>query len=149
MNKKGFTLIELLVVISIIGLLSSVVLASLNSARAKARDARRLSDIHQIQLALALYYDDNNNTYPPDNGYCFDDTTNSVITGPTKALRLYLPAVPDDPLSSQHYCYVGGTPTGGPYGIRYTRETKIPAFCYVMSEGGPATGWWGVSVCPN
>ncbi|MCX6731429.1 MAG: prepilin-type N-terminal cleavage/methylation domain-containing protein, partial [Candidatus Parcubacteria bacterium] len=55
-NKKGFTLIELLVVISIIGLLSSIVLASLNSARAKARDAKRMSDLHQLQLALELYY---------------------------------------------------------------------------------------------
>lgn len=54
---SGFTLIELLVVIAIIGLLSSVVLASLNSARAKGRDARRMSDLHNIQLALELYYD--------------------------------------------------------------------------------------------
>jgi type II secretory pathway pseudopilin PulG len=46
----------LLVVISIIGLLSSVVLASLNSARAKARDAERASDINQINKALQLYY---------------------------------------------------------------------------------------------
>jgi len=56
-NKKGFTLIELLVVVSIISLLASVVLASLNTARAKARDARRLQDLKQIQLALELYKD--------------------------------------------------------------------------------------------
>jgi prepilin-type N-terminal cleavage/methylation domain-containing protein len=55
--SAGFTLIELLVVIAIIGILSSVVLASLNSARAKGRDARRMSDLHNIQLALELYYD--------------------------------------------------------------------------------------------
>jgi prepilin-type N-terminal cleavage/methylation domain-containing protein len=54
---RGFTLIELLVVIAIISLLSSVVFASLNSARAKARDARRRSDLAQIQIALELYYD--------------------------------------------------------------------------------------------
>lgn len=56
-NLKGFTLIELLVVIAIIGLLSSIVLASLNSARAKSRDARRKTDLSQIQTALAFYYD--------------------------------------------------------------------------------------------
>lgn len=56
-NKtKGFTLIELLVVIAIIGLLSSVVLASMNSARAKARDAVRISSLKTIQNALELYY---------------------------------------------------------------------------------------------
>ncbi len=54
--SRGFTLIELLVVISIIGILSSVVLASLNSARAKARDARRMSDLNSIQIALEMYY---------------------------------------------------------------------------------------------
>ncbi len=62
---KGFTLIELLVVIAIIGILSSVVLASLNSARQKSRDARRISDVKQIQLALELYFD-SNGEYPDD-----------------------------------------------------------------------------------
>ncbi|MEK7995391.1 MAG: type II secretion system protein, partial [Planctomycetota bacterium] len=61
--KRGFTLIELLVVIAIIGMLSSVILASLNTARQKARDARRLSDMKQIQTALELYYD-TNRAYP-------------------------------------------------------------------------------------
>ncbi len=52
--RAGFTLIELLVVIAIIGILSSVVLASLNSARQKGRDARRLSDLNQIGNAIAI-----------------------------------------------------------------------------------------------
>ena len=60
-RNKGFTLIELLVVISIIGLLSSVVLASVNEARARARDPRRISDLNQIRNALALYYSQNGN----------------------------------------------------------------------------------------
>jgi type II secretion system protein G len=51
-NSRGFTLIELLVVIAIIGILSSVVLASLNGAREGARDARRQTDLNQVQLAL-------------------------------------------------------------------------------------------------
>ena len=63
-GKTGFTLIELLVVIAIIGILASVVLASLNSARKKSRDARRLADVKQLQVALELYYDANNGDYP-------------------------------------------------------------------------------------
>ena len=62
--RKGFTLIELLVVIAIIGILSSVVLVSLASARMKARDARRISDLRQIKIALELYMDANG-FYPP------------------------------------------------------------------------------------
>ena len=56
-KDRGFTLIELLVVVAIIGLLSSVVLASLNTARTKTRDVKRLSDMRQTQVALELYYD--------------------------------------------------------------------------------------------
>lgn len=63
-KNKGFTLIELLVVVAIISLLSSIVFASLNTARAKARDARRLSDLHQLDNALALYASDHNGSYP-------------------------------------------------------------------------------------
>lgn len=56
-KNLGFTLIELLVVVAIIGILASVVLASLNTARGKARDARRFSDLRQLQNVMELYYD--------------------------------------------------------------------------------------------
>jgi len=56
-NQKGFTLIELLVVIAIIGILSSIVLVSLNSARSKARDAKIKGDMAGINTALVLYSD--------------------------------------------------------------------------------------------
>jgi prepilin-type N-terminal cleavage/methylation domain-containing protein len=54
--KRGFTLVELLVVIAIISMLASMVLSSINTARVKARDARRIMDIQQIYLALNLFY---------------------------------------------------------------------------------------------
>lgn len=66
-SKKGFTLIELLVVISIISLLASIVLASLNSARIKARDARRIADFGQIRTALEFFYD-SQGRYPETAG---------------------------------------------------------------------------------
>ena len=62
-NKKGFTLIELLVVIAIIGLLATLSVVALNNARQKSRDAKRVSDIKQIQTALELYFIDANG-YP-------------------------------------------------------------------------------------
>lgn len=59
MKSKGFTLIELLVVVSLIGVLATLVIANMNSARERARDAQRKSDMRNIQTALRLYYNDN------------------------------------------------------------------------------------------
>lgn len=89
-NGAGFTLIELLVVIAIIGILSSVVLASLNTARAKGRDARRVSDIKQLQLALELYYDAHQ-SYP-------------ATTAPL-ATESFISSVPMDPSDAVDYPY--------------------------------------------
>ena len=92
MNKqKGFTLIELLVVIAIIGILSSVVLASLNTAREKSRDAKRVADVKQLQVALELYFDDNS-AYP-----------DSSLAGLAPE---YIPVIPIDPLNVA-YLYTG------------------------------------------
>ena len=63
MHKRGFTLIEILVVVAIIGMLATIVLASLEIARTKSRDARRLADIDAIKKALALYQNVHN-AYP-------------------------------------------------------------------------------------
>lgn len=62
-HLKGFTLIELLVVIAIIGILSAVVLASLNTARNKGADAAIKSNIDSARAEAELYYDANNNSY--------------------------------------------------------------------------------------
>ena len=111
--KRGFTLIELLVVIAIIGILSSVVLASLNSARKKGRDARRVADIKQIQLALELYYDANSN-YPTAAQYA----ANLVSQG-------FISAVPTDPLTLTSYSYsgLGSGTTCSSYHLGATLET--------------------------
>jgi len=91
-KNKGFTLIELLVVIAIIGTLASVVLASLNTARGKARDAKRASDMHQVQSALQLYWLDNDGTYPPSQ-------TDYLLPVESHALSPdYLPIMSSDPL---------------------------------------------------
>ncbi len=55
-GKQGFTLIEILIVVAIIAILASVVLVGLGPAQQAGRDARRLSDLHQVQNGLELYY---------------------------------------------------------------------------------------------
>lgn len=88
-SYRGFTLIELLVVIAIIGILSSIVLASLNTARQKSRDARRVADIKQLQLAMQLYYDASS-TYP---------------TALSELVPTYIATVPTDPVAQAAYGY--------------------------------------------
>ena|SRR3989344_5284708 len=106
--SKGFTLIELLVVIAIIGILSSVVLASLNTARIKARDARRLADLNSLTLALELYANDNSGKYPLANANCAADDHHGLdvlTTGPAP----YISKIPTDPTASPNcYTYASG-----------------------------------------
>lgn len=91
--SHGFTLIELLVVIAIIGLLSSVVLSSLNTARMGSRDARRINDLRQIKLALELYFDDNR-SYPVVSGWVFSTSGGDWIPG---LVPTHIPKLPVDP----------------------------------------------------
>lgn len=63
-TSKGFTLIELLVVIAIIGILASVVLASLGSSRAKARIAAAQGTMRSIQTGAAVCINDANPLAP-------------------------------------------------------------------------------------
>lgn len=92
-KQKGFTLVELLVVIAIIGLLSTLAVVALNNARTKARDARRVSDIKQIQTALEMHYNDNGG-YPltaagPVSGAAFGTTMAAVPVNPTPGGATY------------------------------------------------------------
>lgn len=115
-TKKGFTLIELLVVVAIIGLLSSVVLASLNVARIKARDSVRKSDIQQIRTALEFYYSVNG-SYPAETA-CDTSRGSSASTCPptgttwttTSSIYValvptYMPTLPVDPVNNTSYFY--------------------------------------------
>lgn len=67
-STRGFTLIELLVVIAIIGILASVVIAQLNSARDKGGDAAVKSNLSNLRSQAALYFDENSSSYGPNTG---------------------------------------------------------------------------------
>ena len=124
-NKKGFTLIELLVVIAIIGLLATLSVIALNTARVKARDARRVSDIKQIQTALEMYFDANS-AYP------------AVANGPVQT-STYISSVPTNPSPrTDGNCldkdYVYNSTGGATYTLSYCLSDLQP-----IGTRGPAT----------
>ena len=96
-GKSGFTLIELLVVIAIIGLLATILLASLNQARQKGRDARRIGDIQSIKVAMELYYDAHQD-YPATTSGTFNTPAVLQTEG-------FLSQMPTDPAGNTQYHY--------------------------------------------
>lgn len=94
--KRGFTLIELLVVVAIIGVLTSVIITNIYSSRGKARDAKRISDIAQIQLALEQYFN-------KLGGYPNADSGSLTPTGLSTAG--FISTIPTDPTTKIRYTY--------------------------------------------
>jgi prepilin-type N-terminal cleavage/methylation domain-containing protein len=106
--KKGFTLIELLVVVAIIGILASVVLASLNSARAKGADAAVKANLSGIRAQAELFYDTN-------SGYSSATVATLPVSSCTTANSIFVDATVTSAISAittssaAPTCVLGGT----------------------------------------
>lgn len=139
-NQKlfAFTLIELLVVISIIGVLSTLILANFNATRERARDANRKSDLRQIQSALRLYYNDVGQ-YPGDNAGnttiygCGAAGTDICTWGAawTTSTATYMQPLPRDPKSVDYRYDQLTTDT---YTLKACLENRSDSKCNATSE---------------
>jgi prepilin-type N-terminal cleavage/methylation domain-containing protein len=145
-TQKGFTLIELLVVIAIIGLLSSVVLASLNSARVRARDAERITNLEQVRTAIEGYANDHSGKYPVANAWtstCAGWTVTSkdnAVPGVVAANNISsLPEDPEVNKSSNTCCYMYNT-QGGTIDYKYMLYNCTKSnTCYNTTAGKALT----------
>ncbi len=99
--KKGFTLLELLLVMVILGILATLITGNFINSLKKGRDAKRKSDLDQIQKALEMYYEDKK-IYPPTLSFggqlCYD----TCLSGD----KIYMQRVPNDPILNKTYYYV-------------------------------------------
>jgi prepilin-type N-terminal cleavage/methylation domain-containing protein len=122
--RKGFTLIEILIVVAIIAILASIVLVGLGPTQQSGRDARRLSDLHEVQNGIELYYNScgyypGTDTQTPCTGY-HPITAGTSGAYPVLASELEqftslgVNSVPDDPTAGQHYTY-SAVPGGSSY----------------------------------
>ncbi len=134
-KKKGFTLIELLVVVAIIGLLATLSIVALNTARAKARDAKRVGDIKQIQTALELYYNDNSGYPSADIMVAGTIATNSVT---------YMSQVPTAPTPFDNASTTGGQCTAANNVYKYAtynnNTSYTISYCLGANTGGMNPG---------
>lgn len=155
-NKKGFTLIELLVVISIIGLLSSVVLAGLTSARKKAQAAKFVSEMNQIKTAFELYRNDKGKYPFYGNSFSGDDISYTTLTtalfggkglNDELVLNKYIPYI--SKLSDcQTSCYQYG-PIPEDYGYTVYTPTTPDSLPYKYSCGGKYFKEYQFFACNN
>jgi len=132
-GQAGFTLIELLVVIAIIGLLSTLAVVALTSARAKARDAKRIADVKQTQTSLELHFADKGGKYPAGTNLSVGTATNATLcSGGFKAsaadcgadsttFMAKVPRDPSAPLATPASCVTNAV-VGCDYA--YTAETN-------------------------
>lgn len=110
-SQAGFTLIEILVVIAIIGIITAVVMVSLSTARSKGRDAKRKSDLSQLQKALELYEtDDHPTSYPSTGGQWWGVSANGGNRG-TSGANAYIPE-----LTPSYISYLPTDPTNNTTG---------------------------------
>ncbi len=141
----GFTLIELLVVIAIIGLLATVSVLMLNNARAKSRDAKRLSDVQVVRAALEQHWLEKA-AYPSASPGVNLGVGNAQVLGSNGfeaapgTGTVYLQTVPVGPRAGEYYVYESTVSIG--YAIRFTTEldnTYGPAGTYYGHSGGVDT----------
>ena len=143
-GKKGFTLIELLVVISVISLLSSIVFASLNNARAKARNAKRIQDINQLVNAFNLGY---TNGFPINGGdwacvsaTCYGAWNGFGVNGTVDAGFTPFISKPVDP-AGRRDTSGGGIDTGGFVYLNPTLPAPSPPYNVPAWTSAAYIGW--------
>lgn len=146
-HSSGFTLIELLVVVTIIGILSTIVVTNLKSTRGRARDAKRMADLRQINLAMELYYD-TRGAYPSyaADGCSVGGVSNCLGAYPT-SIGDFISQMPRDSRNDADHYYRFKTSAGKDFCV-IANNLESSSASFFTSDKGIGVAEAGATTCP-
>lgn len=137
-SKSGFTLLELMIIIIILGVLAALVSGNFITSLKKGRDARRKTDLNQVQKALEMFYEDKK-MYPDPDGFSGSTSKFCETSACAASEKVYMFRIPIDPSSGTYTFTIDASRQS--YRLYACLENTEQILPYVDLSDEPGGGW--------